>query len=179
MLVFIIKATMPSETFTMILKGRISHLDPDLRREIETIITRTVRYSNYAVPISFLALRNVFMHDGRQLSSLHALRVGLKRWCLVRDGNHFHARPNCKIFVPRARNPVYVVYGLGKRKGNVGIEFALRVHQNLVNSSRSAKLRSNNKAHASLSNNHRDYIFIKDRRDISTSLLSRLRKYPL
>jgi len=37
-MVFIIKATMPPETFTMILKGRISYLDPDFHQEIETII---------------------------------------------------------------------------------------------------------------------------------------------
>lgn len=82
----------------------------------------------------------------------------------------------------------YMSYRLGSvavRGTYVGIEFALRVHQNLVNSSRSAELRSNNKAHASLSNNHRDYIFIKDRpsikiyRRVSTSLLNRLCKYPL
>lgn len=63
----------------------------------------------------------------------------------------------------------------------VGIEFALRVRQNLVNSSRFAELRSNNKAHASLSNNHRDYIFIKDRPSIKICYivaLSRLYKYP-
>lgn len=80
------KATMASGTFTMILEKPISDLNLDLRREIETIITRTLRYSNYAgvIPNPFLALRNIFMHDGRQLSSLHALRVGLKqaRRCL-------------------------------------------------------------------------------------------------
>lgn len=56
------------------------------------------------------------------------------------------------------------------RETYVGIEFALRFHQNLVNSSRSAELRSNNKAHANLSNNHRDYIFIKDRPSVEIYL---------
>lgn len=40
----------------------------DLHRETETVITCTIRNSKLQHSESVLALRNVFMHDGRQLS---------------------------------------------------------------------------------------------------------------
>lgn len=147
--------------------------DVNLRRETETVITRTMRYTQItAVPNPFLALRNVFMHDGRQLSSLHALRVELKRAMLGAWWKSFSRQ------APRFSCPGFstcrIVDSVPVRGTYIDIGFALRVYQDLVNSSRSAELRSNNKAHASLSNNHHDYIFIKDHPSVETVSRSRI-----